>query len=124
MGGMLTPQEAHARWAFPSGAVCTGCGGRPSIRAIVLSPLDEAEKRGWVPPGSSKAPLTFPELAPVLQQIEDGGRHVWYIRLSRVYSCSRCQSALEKELARMPSWAIVEINRGPDPTNRIQVGAA
>jgi hypothetical protein len=87
-----------------------------------MMPLDEAEKRGFVPAGAAAAPIAFPWVVPLLVPIQDGGVKTLYVRISKVYSCSLCQREMEKALAKTPSFCIVEINRGPDPTNRVQVG--
>lgn len=123
-GGRSTPQEFHEQHAFPPTAKCSVCGGSPSVRAIVMVPSDEVEKRGMIPQGAGTVPQLFPELVPALVPIQDGGTKRWFIRTSVVYSCSRCQKAFEAALAKTPSWAIVEINRGPDPRNRVQVGVS
>ena len=118
-----SPQEFHAQYAFPPDAKCQACQNKPSIRGIVMMPLDEAEKRGVIPPGAGRAPLLFPDLAPALVPIHSGnGKPDFYLRISLVYSCRLCQKDFEKALAKAPSFCIVEINRGPDPTNRVTVG--
>jgi hypothetical protein len=123
-GGRSTPQEYHAMHAFPVGTRCAGCGGRPSIRALVMVPSDDAERSGMIPVGAGVAPHLFPQLAPVLVRLKDGGSDRWFIRISKTYSCTLCQAALERTLAKAPSWAVVDISRGPDPHNRVQVGAS
>lgn len=116
-GGRRTPQEVHAQHAFPPNAKCSGCGGRPSVRGIVMAPFDEAQKRGFLPDG-----FITPEVAQTIVQINEGGRPRPYIRISMAYSCRNCAKEMEKVLAKAPSWCIVEINRGPDPTNRVVTG--
>lgn len=124
-GGNRTPQEYHAQFAFPPNAKCSACSAKPQLRAIVMIPLDEAEKRGMVPPGAAQAPLMFPDIAPVLVPIrESGSAPSFYVRTSIAYSCKSCRKNFERALASAPSWAIVEINRGPDPTNRVSLGAS
>ncbi len=118
-----TPQEFHAKYAFSPTAKCTACNCKPHIRAIIMWPLDEAEKRGLIPEGSAKMPLLFPAIAPVLVPIKGSGPNPdFYIRTSMAYSCKQCKKRLFSTLAKAPSWCIVEINEGPDPTNRVQVG--
>ena len=121
--GRSTPQEYHAKNAFPLDAKCTACQAKPSIRAIVMMPLDEAEKRNLVPAGAAKAPYLFPALQPVLVHIKSSDpKGEWYIRISLAYSCTMCQKAFEKALATAPSYCIVEINRGPNSSNRVASG--
>lgn len=117
--GLITPQEYHIRHAFPPGARCTACAARPSVRAIVMIPYDDAVRQGMVPPGHMAGEEV---LSRVCQLKGSDGRGVSYLRLSIAYSCPRCQSAFEKSLAKLPSYAVVDIHRGPDPHNRI-VGA-
>jgi hypothetical protein len=125
-GGQRSPQEFHAEYAFPPDAKCQGCKAKPSVRAIVLCPLDEAEKAGMIPPGATANPRAFPELAPVLVPVRENSslltKPSWYVRVSMVYSCRMCRAAMERTLAKAPSWAIVEINEGPDVRNRVVVG--
>jgi hypothetical protein len=121
-GGRRSPQEFHAQFAFPPDAKCQGCQAKPSIRAIVMMPLDEAEKKGMIPKGAAGAPMVFPGVVPLLVPIKDGSSERYFLRVSMTYSCSRCQKDFEKSLAKAPSYCIVEINRGPDPTNRVVVG--
>lgn len=80
-------------------------------------PADEAEKRGLIPTGASKAPHLYPAIQPIAVKLTDG----WYIRASVCYACRACAPTMERALAKGPSWAVVEINRGPDPTNRVAV---
>lgn len=91
----------------------------------MLCPLDEAVKRGMLPGGPAAIvdPRAIAAIAPVLVAINENGEKKNYVRISMVYSCRSCQKELEKALAKAPSWCIVEINRGPDPTNRVSVGA-
>lgn len=113
-GGRSSPQEYHAKHAFPANARCQGCTARPTARAITMAPFDECLRR-------------MPELEPLLARdpqailartvpIRESGlaEHPKpYLRLGIAYSCPRCLPALERTLARAPSWMIVEINRGP-----------
>lgn len=122
-GGRRTPQEYHAEFGFPPNAKCAACSAKPTVRAIVMMSLDDAEKRGLAPPGSSKMPMLFPALQPVLVQLREAGSPRWYVRVSLAYSCSRCRAGFERELAKAPSWAVVEINDGPDSKNRVSLGA-
>jgi len=45
-----------------------------------------------------------------------------YFRESITYSCTRCQKSFESALAKKPSWCVVDIERGPDVTNRVVFG--
>jgi hypothetical protein len=89
------------------------------VRAIVLAPFDEANKRGMLPPGAAINPAVLQSIVPIKGS---SGQPEPFVRLSIAYSCSRCQPEFEKALAKAPSWCIVELNRGPNPTERVQVG--
>jgi hypothetical protein len=119
MNGAITPQEYHAANAFGPDAHCAGCAGKPSVRAIVMIPYDEAIKRGYVPPGHEASAEVLSRV--VLLRSSSGAAEP-HVRLSKAYACPMCQPAFERELARAPSWAVVDINRGPDPSNRVLVG--
>ncbi len=113
-----SPQEMHAELAFPKGAQCAGCGQKPTVRAIVMAPLDEARKRGYVPKDA-----TLAQLHSVLVPLRQGSNVEHFVRTSMAYSCPSCRPAFEKVLARdVPSWCCVEINEGPK--DRIVVGVA
>ena len=40
-------------------------------------------------------------------------KHGKHVRVGCAYSCDICRPTLEKEAAKAPSWAVVEINDGP-----------
>lgn len=117
--GGLTPQAFHQKHAFP-GQHCQGCAGPAAIRAIVMVPYDEAVKRQLVPPGHEASQQVLDRT--VMLRGSDGKAEP-YVRLSVTYCCTLCQRDFEKALAQAPSWAVVELNRGPDPTNRVQIQA-
>ena len=120
-GGRRTPNEYHREFAFPPTAKCAGCGGPPAIRAIVLVELAEAIKRNMV-----QAPLfgqiVHPDVAKTIVQLRGPSGPVPHTRVSLTYSCDLCRKTMEVELAKAPSWCVVEINEGPDPRNKVQVG--
>ena len=117
-----TAQQVHAELAFPAHARCHGCGGPPINRAIVMAPLDELRRRGQIP---EHVRLSDPALMSVIIPIrESADTTKLYVRMSCVYSCLTCAAELEKALAKTPSWCIVEINRGPNPKNSVQLAMA
>lgn len=117
--GRRTPQEYHQQFAFPPTAKCSApnCHRRPAVRAIVMAPFDEVSKRGMLPTGY----ILSPEIMKSIVMIKGQTGPEPYVRISVAYSCSSCQTQFEKALAKSPSWCIVEINKGPDPSNRIVV---
>lgn len=118
--GNSTPQEYHQKYAFGPHHRCLTCGGRPVIRAITMAPMDEVVKRGLLPGGA----LLSPEIMKCVVPLKDSaGKPDPHIRLGVAFSCKACQPAFERTLAKLPSWMVVDINRGPDPTNRVTVGA-
>jgi hypothetical protein len=84
-------------------------------RIIVLVPLAEAKRRDpMLEILSMVNPQKFMET--LVQTV-----HGPHIRLTTVYACKACTPAAEKVAAKAPSWAIVDIHRGPGP-DRIGVG--
>jgi hypothetical protein len=112
ISGGLSPQEYHAANAFPNGAKCNGCGGRPLHRCIRFMPMDEAKNRGYIPQGTMATPAA---LAPFLVLLKGSdGRPVQFLRHDVTYSCDRCRPAHERTIAHeTPSWAAVDWNHGP-----------
>jgi len=85
-----------------------------------MAPFDEVTKRGLLPPQAVLGGSVLQLLVPLKNTT---GTVTPHVRLSMAYSCSQCMPAFEKELARAPSWVVVDLHRGPDPTNRVTVGA-
>lgn len=86
-----------------------------------MAPFDEVKKRGLLPAGELINPAILQSIVPIRGA---SGQPEPYVRITITYSCTRCQRDFERALAKHPSWVIVEINRGPDPTNRVSVGAS
>jgi hypothetical protein len=106
----LTTQEQFQEGLFEK---CL-CGRPAAIRIKVYYPPKELIERQ-------------PELAALLMaSSESGGLPVMrttkgpMVPVSMTGACALCQKAAEKEAAKAPSWCLVEIERGPDPTNKIQ----
>lgn len=90
------------------------------MRGIVMMPLDELRKRDpkfdVIVARASVDPNAAQAFYSMLVQLKGGdGKPVPYMRMSTVYSCETCKHEFEKALAKAPSWAVVEINRGPGP---------
>lgn len=114
-GGRSTAEEVHAKMAFPAHAKCV-CGRRPEVRAITLAPLDEARRH--FPDVDRLAEYAPQELLMRTVAIRESpmvkaGKP--YVRLGVAYACKSCAPTMERALAKLPSWVIVEINRGPGP---------
>lgn len=111
-------EEAHARFAFSPDARCAGCKRPfPSTRIILMFPLEEMQKR----PEWTLFCFNHPEKAQALLVRLKHGIHV---RARTVYACTTCSPAAEREAAKAPSWATVEINRGPKHLGRKVYGCA
>jgi len=113
-GGRETPQEMHARVAW-AGRRCAACKGPPAIRIKVFAPVAELVQRS-------------PQLMGVLAARAGGNLPVVpttagnMLKTSDLCFCALCAPTAERVAAKGPSWAIVEIDRGPDPTNRVATG--
>lgn len=89
-----------------------------------MIPLDELRKRdpefdrvaSLATINPSAAQQFFSLLVPL--KTGSGDSTTPHIRVSTVYACETCRPTLEKALAKQPSWAVVEINRGP-PARKI-----
>jgi len=107
MDGRMSPEDVHQRLAFKPGSRCLYCSKPPMTRATVLAPLDEVKKRD---PSIQDLSLARPDLFLAMLVQTKHGPHV---RISEVYSCKECTPALEKAVAKHPSWCIVDFDRGP-----------
>lgn len=116
MGGQMTAEQVHAKYAFPPDAKCNGCGTRsPTVRAIVLMPVKEAMKREEIAMVAEANPQALMDIMVQIVHPDTKTREA-FIRVSKAYSCEACRTTLERELAKnLPSYAICEINRGPGP---------
>lgn len=115
--GGMDPAEYHSRHAFPPGSKCAGCKTQRGLttRVIVMLPLDECLKRDPELAAVFKAAQLDPQLRSKLDERMVQTKHGPHARISTTYSCEACRPWLEKEVAKAPSWAIVDINRGVKP---------
>jgi hypothetical protein len=115
--GNSTPEEYHSKYAFPLGARCAGCNADKGLllRAFTYVPLDEMKKRD---PMFDALIAVKPEAAlKLIVPLKGGdGKPYPHVRVSTTYACKRCVPELEKALAKSPSWAVVDISRGPGPS--------
>lgn len=111
-----TPQEMHARLAW-RGRRCQVCSGPPVVRIKVLTPVSEmapgvlAAIAAADPEGKGRLPVIPTKHGNVLMTAD-------------VFACKLHQKGAERAAAKGPSFNIVEIDRGPDPTNKVTVGFA
>ena len=111
-GGLITPEEFHAKYAFPPDARCLVCPSRPLAVIRVLVPVDELRKRDPV----------FDVMCdndPVgMQNMFVQLTHGPHVLTTSAFVCKQHLPEAEKAIARSsPSWAVVEINRGPGVDN-------
>jgi hypothetical protein len=106
--GGLTPQEMHAKYAWP-GKKCLGCGGPPAIRIRVLSPVREMahDVLMLIAASNPASPGTLPVIPTKFGP---------FLKTSDTFACAACAPAAERSAAHLPSWVIVEIERGPQNT--------
>jgi hypothetical protein len=111
----MTPEEMHAKHAFPLNAKCQACGSQQVImRAITFGPYSEVANDNGLAPLVNGAPPT--ELFKRIVQFRGpDGKPRPYVRLGVAYSCKQCGPSFERSLAHLPSWVEVEFNRGPGP---------
>lgn len=106
MDGRATPQEIHRAIGIRKN--CVYCGRPAAIRIKVLIELGELTKRQ--PEYVAQIMVTNPNgpYVPTIPTI-----HGPMVKVSDVGACDLCRADAEKAAARGPSWAIVEIDRGP-----------
>lgn len=83
-----------------------------------MAPYDEAHRRGLVPPGHVAGPEVLARTV-MLNGLD--GKGTPHVRLSVTYSCKLCLRTFERQLAKAPSWCVVDLNDGPDPRERVQL---
>lgn len=105
-GGRETAQQVHAELAW-YGERCHACGSPPALKASVFLWLADMTVQ-------SREAVMFEigmgRIAPI--RTPRGMAVRWVTKVA----CSTCAPALERALARKtPSWAMVELDRGPGP---------
>jgi len=121
-GGRSTPQEYYRRYAFPPNAKCAGCSNTPSVRAIVMMECKEAIARGLVPAFTGNQEIEA-QVAATLLYLQGANGPVAHFRVSTTYCCPRCRPTMERALAKGPSSLVIDIQTGPDATNKVVFGA-
>lgn len=85
-----------------------------------MMPVDELKKRDPDFERVTALALVNPKAAEQLFSLliplkGSDGLPVPHMRISTTYCCKTCRPTLEKAMAKLPSWAVVEINAGPGP---------
>lgn len=115
----MTPQEMHREtaWGGPK-CYCYVCGSRAVVIELSYSmpPMDLAVKE--------------PAIAARMYAQYDGQLPVWRSRYGKLvkfaveYACALHAKQVEIDAAKLPSHILVEIDRGPEPNKRVQVGSS
>jgi hypothetical protein len=117
-GGVMTAEEAHAKHAYHANHRCDGCGGKLDVGHIVLrSFISEDDLAKNDPAGFGVMVVKHPDAVAKMRVQMKGtdGNPVPYIRVKTVYACRACAPSAERAAAHGPSYAIVDIQRGPGP---------
>lgn len=118
--GDITPQDYHVKHAFPLAAKCSVCGAHPHICILVYAEATEAGRRGLIPIATSEAAERA--IRATMITLSDGGTEKLYFRAHKIYACAQHQTMAERVAAKAPSWCAVDIQRGPNPTNKVVFG--
>jgi len=117
--GMVTAREFHENFFLDAGVRCVGCGGRPLTMIAVFADEKTMLKRD---PDLVILRMSDPGRYAAMRHIPTDGNPL--LRISKNYFCSKCTPAAEKAAAHHPDWCYVEIDRGPNPNERIVVQRA
>jgi len=102
--GKVTAEELHRALAFQGR--CGECGGPPAIRARTFAPIEELHRRS--PEFLIQLALRNEGRVPVIEFT-----YGKFVCIGDAYACDLCRGALERELAKAPSWVLVELDNGP-----------
>lgn len=107
--GVKTAEQVYRELAFAN-RKCAECGGPPAIRVKVFYPLTEIHET--LLDAVKLECLVTGEPPPILRANEKYGNQL-IMKVSDIVACERCAAALERAAAKAPSYAIVDIDRGP-----------
>jgi hypothetical protein len=108
-GGRMTAHEIHVKYAW-HGRKCDGCGAPPAMRIQIFVALSDMEVK------LREAVQVEIALRRVATKMTVLGTAV---RTSFVHACAACGPAAERAAARGPSYAMVDIDRGPGPDRQV-----
>lgn len=102
-GGRITAHEIHAKYAW-NNRRCDACGGPTAIRVQIFVALRDM----------SAAVREAVEVEIALGRIHAKSTiNGPAVRTSFMHACSGCSMAAERAAARGPSFAMIDIDRGP-----------
>jgi hypothetical protein len=117
--GGKTAEQVHRETAL-GGRKCV-CGVPAAGRAISFAPFADLVEKDprrieWLAAQNGGA---IPMVKFKTGRDDDSARE--FVKLGEVYYCDICRPACEKAMAKLPSWIIVDWDRGPTAT-KPQVG--
>lgn len=121
--GEVSAQEVHA--ALGVGKPCRGCNAPASIVLRTFVREDDLIAKRPQLAGTllaMAAAAGMPGLVPKLPTVDM--KYGKMVRVAEMAVCTRCAPEAERAAAKGPSWALVEIDRGPQDKRPIQVPAA
>jgi hypothetical protein len=104
-GGRASAQEIHAKYAWHR-QKCSACGQPPAMRVQVFLLINDME-------ASLREAIKVQIALKAIRTTKTD--HGIAVKWSDVYACKNCQPTCERQAARAPSYAIVDIDRGPSP---------
>ena len=111
-GGRETPDEMHRRLGIRK--ICAICKKPAAIRIKVYVPLKELMNRNMSAVQALMLTNPLGPLAPLPTiPMKFNGTVQQMLKVSDNGFCDLCKSQAEREAAHGPSWAFVEIDRGP-----------
>lgn len=106
LNGMMTAEELHRALAIRQR--CLKCKGPAAIKIRVWVEVGDLEqKQPWVAAAIKNANPEGPYIPTTAMTYGQ------MVLVSEVGACDLCKTEAEKEAAKAPDWAFVEIDRGP-----------
>lgn len=103
--GQKTAEEVH--WEAWPGIKCP-CGLPPAVRCVSFASVGDLLEKD---PIRARAMAQANGGALPMVQLTYGV----FTKIGEMFACSICKPALEKVAAKLPSWVLVEWDRGPGP---------
>lgn len=117
-GRGLSPQELHRALGFRK--LCEQCGGPPVVRLKAFMPLDEFVRRDPLMAAMIEATSENGRIPTVMFYTNQSKTSMApFVKYADICACEGHRKEAEQLAARLPSFCVVEIDRGPDPTQRV-----